>query len=345
MTTITRQRLRNLKNRVRQPLLLLLAIIVLCSHDLYIHMETYFLRPHQEATLSLFNGTFEKSENVIARDRMLDASVVAHGKRTAIDPQAWQDRDSTLTQLNFSTGESGTYVAGVSTRARNLELAAEKFNSYLEHDGVLDMLEYRATHQLLHEDAVESYQKHVKAIYQVGDKKTNDWNTVFGYPIEFVPQTNPYDKYQGDSLEIQLLLDGVPLPNQLVYADHIQNGHDHSHDTHGHAHTKKEESHSHTQGQQLRTNDNGVVEVKLPAEGIYYLRTIYMTRVTDDEELTHRSKWATLTFEVSHEHGPDTHTHNHDHDHHHDHSLPTWVFVLGSILIIGLLFVIFRKKN
>jgi len=421
------------KGKFHKPVYLLLALMVLCSHDLYIKMDTYFLPPNQEVTLSLYNGTFEKSENIITRDRMLDASVIAQGKRVAIASDQWKDQDSTITQLTFNTGEAGTYVVGVSTKARNIKLTAEKFNNYLKHDGVLDMLEKRTNDSLLGQDAVESYQKHIKAIYQVGDRKTNDWSTVLGYPIEFVPQANPYEKYSGEKLDVQLLLDGKPLANQLVYANYTQGAKTHTHNdqshehnekkhthantneeqtqanekkhahehahadgkkhAHNHTHTEKkhthantngehthangkkhahehthangtkhshdhakadgeqkpsqklqtEEAHTHTSGQQLRTNNQGIVTVNLPKEGIYYLRTIHLTRATDSDELTHRSKWATLTFEVTHKHGASTHTH--DHEHKHEGGVPTWVFVLGSLAIIGVLFLIFRKKN
>ena len=330
------------------PLYLLLATLLLCSHDLYIKMETYFLQPKQTATFSLYNGTFEKSENIITRDRMLDASIVAQGKRVAVNPDQWQDQDSTVTQLTFTTGAAGTYVAGVSTKARNIALTAEKFNSYLKHDGVLDMLAYRTDNNLLEQDAVESYQKHVKAIYQVGHVKTDDWRTVLGYPIEFVPQANPYERYSGQQLQVQLLLGGKPLPNQLVFAHYIKsNTHTHSHahgnEAHQHTHTHDTgEAHTHTSGQQLRTNSQGLVTVNLPEEGIYYLRTIHMAQVTDSDTLTHRSKWATLTFEVSHQHGSDTHTH---HDHDHEGGTPTWVLLVGSLVVIGLLFFVFRKNS
>lgn len=311
-----------------KPFYLLLALMLLCSHDLYLKMETYFLQPNQESILSLYNGTFEKSENIITRDRMLDASVLALGERVAINPSQWRDKDSTVTQLNFKTGEAGTYVVGVSTKARNIELTADKFNSYLEHDGVLDVLEYRTNNNLLDQDAVESYEKHVKAIYQVGDVKSNDWNTAFGYPIEFVPQANPYEKYSGDKLEVQLLLGGKPLSNQLVYADYIKGTHTHDHGDHSHDHDHGDEAHTHTSGQQLRTNDQGIVVVNLPEDGIYYLRTIHMVEVTDSDELTHKSKWATLTFEVGHKHG-----------------FPIWGILLGGLLIIGVIFLVFKRLN
>ena len=336
--------IKNFRDKFYKSFYLLFTLTLLCSHDLYLKMETYYLQPNQETTLILYNGTFESSENIITRDRMLDASVVAQGERVAIDSGQWQDQDSTITQVTFNTGEAGTYVAGVSTKARNIELTADKFNSYLEHDGVLDMLEQRTNNNLLDQDAVESYQKHVKAIYQVGDVKTNDWNTVLGYPIEFVPQANPYEKYSGEKLEVQLLLEGEPLSNQLVYADYLSTSHSHSHDhahdggEHEHAH-ETGETHTHTSGQQLRTNDQGIAAVDLSEDGIYYLRTIHMVNVTDSDELTHRSKWATLTFEVTHEHGTDTHTHDHEE------GIPTWVFIVGSLLIVGLLFLVFRNKN
>ena len=361
------------KGKFLRPILLLTAITVFCSHDLYLKMELYFLQPNQEARMNLYNGTFEKSENTITRDRMLDASFVAQGERIPIQPELWKDQDSTISYLTFNTGEAGTYVAGVSTKARNIELAADQFNDYLKHDGILDMLEQRKTNNTLDQDAVESYQKHVKAIYQIGDVKTEDWKTVLGYPIEFVPLSNPYDTYTGESLQLQLLLDGKPLSNQLVYANHIhtnysltsdEHSHDHDHDhSHEHEHGDNDHSHSHeddhdhegdhdhtdddhthTGGDQLRTNEEGIVTVNFPDDGIYYIRTIHMVNVANDATLTHESKWATLTFEVTHKHGEDSHTHDH-HDHDDEGEIPTWVFILGSILVVGILFLVFRKKD
>ena len=311
-------------------LILLIIPIVLCSHDLYVKMNTYFLKPNKETTLSLYNGTFERSENIITRDRMLDASLVYNKKRVAIDESQWTDKDSTITQFKFTPVESGTYVTGVSTKARNIKLNSDKFNNYLEHDGVLDMLKYRTKNNLLEEDAVESYQKHVKAIFQVGETK------ILGYPIEFVPLSNPYEKYSGEKLKVKLLLDGKPLSNQLVYANYLEGNHSHTHDHH-HEHDSKIEKHTHTDGQKIRTNEEGIIEVDLPEDGIYYLRTIHMVNINDHETLTHESKWATLTFEVTHNHNENTHKHEHE-----DH-IPTWVFLVGSILIIGVLFLIFKK--
>ena len=40
------------------------AILLFCSHDMFLKLDNYFLEPNTQATIQLFNGTFEKSENV-----------------------------------------------------------------------------------------------------------------------------------------------------------------------------------------------------------------------------------------------------------------------------------------
>lgn len=390
-----------MKNR----LFLLLCFVILCSHDMFLKMETFFLEPNQKSVINLYNGTFEKSENVIDRDRMIDVSLVGNGERLKMTEDQWSEKDS-ITTLHFTTGNAGTWVAGLSTKSRLIEMDADAFNNYLVHDGITDLLEYRRANNLLENSAVEKYSKHVKAIFQVGDTKTTDWNTNLGYPIEFIPQSNPYEAHTGDVLKVQLLRDSKPLADQLVYADykaspsshsHATTNQDHSHgdtkahthegedahhhdddenhaqdnvkthshndsgehshakqDTHSHdggephAHddtsltedSSKTETHEHTSGQKLRTDANGMIDVKLTADGFWFLRTIHLVPTTE-EGLTHESNWATLTFEVRHSHSEETHTHTHgDED-----GIPSYIYWIGSIVLLGGLFLFFNRKK
>lgn len=332
---------------MRKKILAILCIVLFCSHDMYLKMDTYFFRPNQEHQIFLFNGTFSKSENVIDRDRMIDASLLGNGNRIKIKDEQWTDKDSTTTILNFNTGVEGTWVAGVSTKPRNFAMTSDKFNSYLEHDGVKDVLQERKENGTLNDDAIEKYSKHVKTIFQVGDKTSEDWKTEFGYPIEFIPLENPYEKYTGDTLQIKLLRDSQPLQNQLVYADfkasakghshHHNESHSHEHNENDHTH-KDGEEHSHTSGQELRTDSNGIVNLQLTNDGIWYLRTIHLVD-SEEEGLTHESNWATLTFEV-------THNHNKEHEHtHSDDGFSSYIFGIVSILVIGGLFFFFNRKS
>lgn len=343
--------------------LALIAFFLFSSHIMYLKLDTYFLKPNTSATIQLFNGTFDKSENVITRDRMIDVSIVENGKRTKVNDSQWSERDS-ITFLNFRTGAPGTYVAGVSTRPNSLAMDAEAFNTYLDHEGIKDMLAWRQENNAMDSAAVEKYSKHVKAIFQVGDTKTDDWQAVLEYPIEFVPLDNPYQLHTGDALKFKLLVNGQPLPNQLVYADykptvetpskdneevkhsHTKNpedGHSHEATTAEHSHDG-DESHTHSSGQELRTDSQGMATAQLTADGIWYLQTIHL--VTSEEEgMTHESNWSTLTFEVTHAHGEDTHTHGSDTHTHEEGGIPSYAYWIGSVLLVAVLFFWFNSKK
>ena len=345
------------------------ALLLLCSHDMYLKLEGYFLEPNSLVSVQLFNGTFEQSDNVITRDRMSDVSVVANGVRTAIDTSQWSEV-SNATVLNLKTGGTGTYLVGVSTKARSIAMEAADFNDYLAHDGVLDMIEERKRNQTTEEDAVELYSKHVKTLFQVGDERSDDYAAELGYPIEFVLLDNPYAMSVGDQVRVRLLRDGAPLPNQLVYVATNGKSHDHKHEHHdaagahdheqgeGHSHDHEDAQADHTHGDaaQLRTDANGELSVELTVAGVWYLRTIHLV-TSPDPAYTHESNWATLTFAVeqlanssdhSHTHDGSTHTHAHgdDHTHSHEHAggIPSYVFWAGSLLLIVGLFVYFNRN-
>lgn len=219
---------------MKRLLFVLAAVVLFSSHDMYLKLDTFFLQPNTSANIQLFNGTFDESENSIARNRMIDVSLVGNGTRTKVDTTQWSDQDN-ATILSFTTGDAGTWVAGVSTHSRDFAMDAQAFNDYLKHDGVLDMLKWRTENNALEQDAVERYSKHVKTIFQVGDTRTDDWQTTLDYPIEFVPMSNPYDLHAGDMLKVKLLWQGKPLVGQLVYVDSDQAAHSHG-DEHGHEH-------------------------------------------------------------------------------------------------------------
>ncbi|NNK89541.1 MAG: DUF4198 domain-containing protein, partial [Saprospiraceae bacterium] len=269
---------------MKKILLIIISFIILSAHDMFLRMDSFFLDPNTSSTIHLYNGTFNESDNIITRDRMLDASIVHSGIRNLIDTSQWSELDSSITVLHFKTGEPGTYVAGVSTRARDIELEAKSFNEYLEHDGVLDILDQRKKDGTMDQSAIEKYSKHVKIIFQVGEERSEDWKTVLDYPIEFVPLTNPYDLEKGDYMEMQLLRNGIPLSNQLVYGGFSDGGHSH---THGGDH----EPHHHDE-KSMRTDAKGMFKFKLDHGGKWYVRTIHMV-LSEEPGLTHESNWAT----------------------------------------------------
>lgn len=265
------------KNTIFAGILSLLLVASIFAHDLFLKTDSFFLKPNSKFIVKVMNGTFLASEGAVTFARLNDVSVVSGGKRE--HPQeADLTKDETTAFLNLTTGAAGTYVVGLSTKSREIALKAADFNEYLREDGLPDTLEERRKTGELEKDAKERYAKHVKAILQVGKHQTDDYKTILGYPVELVPQQNPYKLKKGDSIEILCLKDGKPLTDQVVLAG-------------------REESGKMKPSPELRSDSKGIVKLKLDGSGKWYVKFINMSKLADPA-LNYESKWTTLTFEM-----------------------------------------------
>lgn len=265
------------KQTIFASLLSLSLVASLFAHDLFLKTDSFFLQPNSKFTIKIMNGTFQASEGAVSFARLNDVSVVSSGKR--VHPVETDfTKNETTAFMNLTTGAAGTYVVGLSTKSREIALKAADFNEYLKEDGLPDTLEERRKTGELEKDAKERYAKHVKAILQVGDKRTDDFKTVLGYPVELVPQQNPYRLKKGDTMEILCLKDGKPLAGQVVLAG-------------------REENAKIVVAPELRSDKNGIIKLRLDGAGKWYVKFINMTKLSDPN-LNYESKWTTLTFEI-----------------------------------------------
>ena len=193
----------------------MLLLFVLSSHELFLKSDSYFLSQGEPSTLYLFNGTFDSSENAITTDRITGARITGPNFEFLPEDSDYYEKGK-ATYLKLTPGEPGTYVAGISTLPRMIELNAAEFKEYLEHEGLGHVISERKKKGLSDAPAREKYSKHVKAILQVDQKRTGHFSTELGYPIEFVALKNPYELEVGDRASFKLLVNGEPLAGQAV---------------------------------------------------------------------------------------------------------------------------------
>jgi len=270
-----------MRHRARTILLaagLALITTSLAAHELFLKLATYFLPPDTEVRALLLNGTFTTSENSVSRDRFADLALAGPQGRTSLDTTGVSPQgDSTL--VRFRTGGPGTYVLGLSVRPREIALTGEQFNGYLREEGLDEVLAERTRTGTLGEPARERYAKHVKAIFQVGDGRSEQYAAGLGYPAEIVPLENPYGLRPGDGLRVRCLIRGQPAGGLVVLAGGTS------------------ESGSPIREVRARTDSAGIATVPLGTAGRWYVKFISMRRSTEPG-LTHESQWATLTFQI-----------------------------------------------
>jgi uncharacterized GH25 family protein len=259
-------------------LLLAVVVVSVSAHDLFLKFDAYFLPPHSQTAVRLMNGTFQKSENPIRRERLLDVSLVTPDGGRLHPPMAqWRD-EGEESLLDLQTTGSGTYVVGVALTPRNIELKAAEFNKYLEHDGIPDTLAQRQRDGQMNQDVRERYAKFAKAILQVGGTRTDHFQTHLGYPVEIVPKQNPYSLKVGQPIELLCLKDGRPISNQFMMAG-------------------CETRDGTMVSLQARADAEGVVRLELKSAGRWYAKFINMVPL-NEPGLNYESKWASLTFEI-----------------------------------------------
>lgn len=269
-----------MKKKVLVGLLLSLVLLLpVLAHDLFLKLDSYFVAVNDKISIKILNGSFQTSEGAVSFARLKETSVVSPAGTRTNPKETDFTKDDKTSFLNLQPTEEGNYVVGLSTMTREIDLAAKDFNEYLSHDGIPDTLAERKRKKELTKDVRERYSKHVKIIFQVGGKQSDNYKTALGYPVEIVPVTNPYLLKSGNTFEFQCLKDGKPLINQFVM-------------------TGREDADGKLIiGKNVRTDKNGMAKIKLDGAGKWYVRFINMTRL-NDPNLNYESKWSTLTFEI-----------------------------------------------
>ena len=282
MLELTRPRRPDTRTALRvaviTTVMLLTASAVAWAHDMFLRPSRFFVPENSEVRIRVLNGTFTTSANSIARTRVADASVVTPTGRTKLDTAEWTVRGDTST-FHVHTKGPGTYVIGASTRPSMIELSGADFNLYLEEDGIPDVLAARKLANELEKPSRERYHKHVKALIQVGEARSDHYSTVLGYPAELVPLENPYALKMGATLRVRTLVDRKAAGNQYVLYGGLT------------ADDKPMPQ------QSVRSDAEGVARIPLSAPGTWYVKFINMTKVAHDT-VDYESKWATLTFQI-----------------------------------------------
>lgn len=267
----------------RGPALVVVAVFSLAAsslfaHDLFLKLASFFLPADTPVRVMVLNGTFDKSESVLARDRIAGIALAGPTGTTALDTTALTARHDT-SFVNLRTGAAGTYVLGLSVRPRQVDYTATDFNEYLKADGYDDVLAERTRAGALEQAGTRRYATHVKAIFQVGTARSGAYSTVLGHAAEIVPLDNPYGLARGGTLRLRCLVDGKPVEGLMVHSGGLT--------AQGAA----------FHGTAVRTGVDGMAGIPLGHAGRWYVKFSKM-RPSSTAGVNYESERTSLTFEV-----------------------------------------------
>ena len=92
-----------------------------------------------------------------------------------------------------------------------MELKAEKFNKYVEEEGIEYIRVERERRGESNSPALENFIRCAKALIQTGSASGNVYREKLGYTLELIPQSDPYQLTKGEALEFELLFRDKPI--------------------------------------------------------------------------------------------------------------------------------------
>ena len=118
----------------------------------------------------------------------------------------------------LSLEKPGTHILAFESNPSFSDLEAERFNNYLDHEGLTAIANHRAATGTAQQNGSELYARRAKTLLQVGDELSNHVTKPIGHTLEIVPLTNPFALEPGEKLEVSVLWRGRPLAGALVHA-------------------------------------------------------------------------------------------------------------------------------
>lgn len=179
--------------------------------------------------------------------------------------------------VTYKTERAGLHLFNLQSSKAFIELDGEKFNAYLEEDGIENILNRRKERNELNLPAKEHYQRFAKLLVQAGNGNDEVYKRVAGFPLEIIPLENPYKLRTGDYLECRVLENGSPSAHRMVKVWSIVG--------------------DRVFIQNIYTENDGTLKFPLSSAGPWMVSTVRMIP-SDGGEVDYESQWASLVFGV-----------------------------------------------
>ena len=244
------------------------------AHDFWIEPAAFRPQAGTQLAVTLRVGEdFTGTSQPFVPDWFVDFSVSSATGREPVKGFVGDDPAATL-----ALKSPGLRLIGYHSTRAFVDLDAERFDTYLQAEGLDRIRELRRERGQEKTNGREYYSRCSKSLVRVGDGPGDGFDRVLGYPLELIPRADPYALAPGRQLPLLLNYQGKPLAGVLVIAF-----------TAGQPASRFE----------ARTDADGRVTLPLDRAGRWLVKAVHMIEVPDsDPAADWESFWASLTFEV-----------------------------------------------
>jgi uncharacterized GH25 family protein len=256
-------------------LCLVLSSIVVGAHEFWLQPQKYFYKVGETAVISMRVGeNFSGEPWDLKRHRIV--KLESHHLGKSVDYRS-SVKEGKKDNLEIALAEEGTHLVVMQSNAAFIELKAAEFNAYLKEDGLSDIALLREKTKTQDSSSREFYSRYAKLLLQVGNKKDDTFKKEIGFPLEIIPEHNPYQLKKGDMNRYKILWQGKPLFGALVKVWNRYN--------------------NTTAIQNIYSEKNGMIEVRLSNSGEWMISVVKMIPSTE-QGADWQSYWGSLVFGI-----------------------------------------------
>jgi hypothetical protein len=247
--------------------------VPLAAHDFWIEPTTYVPEVGKIIGIRARVGDLFLGDPVPRDPSLLEQMVVedASGRRPVIG------RDGADPAGLLRVAVPGLHVIGYFGKPSRVELAADKFNTYLHEEGLDDVAAARARLNQSNSGARELFTRCAKTLVLLGALSPDQRDRALGCALELVAERNPYAMEPGQALPVRLTYEGRPIKGALVVARNRRRA---------------------SEAISARSDVDGRVRLLLPAGGIWLIKAVHMVQAPPAANADWASYWASLTFEL-----------------------------------------------
>ncbi len=255
--------------------LILSAVSSAQGHDYWMQPDSFFLTKGESSAVHLFVGDHFVSQSERPFQEKMTVKFQFVGGSASVDLKP-ASKDGQRPVGVITAERSGSHLVAMERGWSQIELEAAKFNNYLKHEGLGQILEQRRKAGEDNSAGRERYRRYLKALVQVGSKPDAAYKRRLGHRLEIVPQQDPSDGNL-KRVAVSILFDGKPLANAHVAAL-SRSGKD-------------------VKTREARTDKDGQVQFELDRPGTWIFRLVHMQRCKKQSEIDWESFWAAYSFQ------------------------------------------------
>jgi len=264
-----------MKKKIISTIALLALIILAQAHEFWLQPAKFIFKPGEKLLVRFMVGENFMGEPWDLKKHRIEKLELHRlaSVRNLADSVKEVEKDN----LSVSLNEEGTHLIVMQSNNAFIEMEGEKFNEYLKEDGLDDVYAHREKTNSLNKPSKEFYSRHAKLLVQVGDKKDDTYKKVMGFPVEIIPEQNPYSLKKGDPVRFKILFEGKPLFGARVK---VWNRFD-----------------NRTTIQNIYTEKNGMIETRISNPGAWMVSVVKMVP-SKTAGAEWQSYWGSLVYGV-----------------------------------------------